>query len=306
METSALSKLPKTKLIFHSGAHQQTYEHETNVLASIPLDKLSGDDKSLCKLASEPQSPVFVLITQSTIFHPQGGGQPSDVGRISLSTPGDQSGESSFDALHARSSITHPGLVLHFGCFTEGGPQSDADHPLPAKLFVDSEKRHLFSRLHTAGHCLGAATRNLLESRIANFDELKASHFPDAASCEFQGSIDGKYKGEIQTAVDQLVATDAEVKIEWWRKKDFRERGLQRLLPEDKVWRDIAIGVNETGGDVDVDGEEETRIRVVNIVGAEVYPCGGTHVPTTRGCGKVGVRKISRQKGNSRISYTVD
>lgn len=58
--------------------------------------------------------------------------------------------------------------------------------------------------------------------------------------------------------------------------------------------------------DGDADDEEETRIRVVNIVGSEVYPCGGTHVPGTKGCGKVVVKKISRTKGNSRISYSVD
>lgn len=299
-----LSNLSKTRLVFHSGAHQQTYEHQTEVLASLPLDELSEEDKSLCKLASEPPSPVFVFITQSTIFHPQGGGQPSDVGRISITT---SESELSVDVLHARSSITYPGLVLHFGCFSgQESLKRNSQYPLSAKQFVDSEKRLLFSRLHTAGHCLGAATRTLLESKVANFDELKASHFPDAASCEFQGLIDGKYKGDIQKAVDEIVAADSEVRIEWWRKREFRERGLERLLPDDKVWQEIAIQVDENGEDTDAGGEDETRIRVVNIVGAEVYPCGGTHVPTTKECGKVGVRKISRQKGNSRVSYTVD
>lgn len=103
------------------------------------------------------------------------------------------------------------------------------------------------------------------------------------------------------------------MRIEWWTKREFRGRGLERLLPGDEVWRDIAVWVDEAGrevervaGDGEVDQDEETRIRVVNIVGSEVYPCGGTHVAGTKGCGKVVVKKISRAKGNSRISYSVD
>lgn len=104
------------------------------------------------------------------------------------------------------------------------------------------------------------------------------------------------------------------MRIEWWRKREFKEKGLERLLPGDETWREIAVLVNEEGREIDAkdrdgDGDskdEETRIRVVNIVGAEVYPCGGTHVPGTKGCGKVVVKKISRAKGNSRVSYSVD
>lgn len=126
--------------------------------------------------------------------------------------------------------------------------------------------------------------------------------------------IEGKHKSDIQKAVDALVEKNAEVRIEWWRKQDFREKGLERLVPSEEVWRDIAVWVDGEGREVDVDEkgdgdgdrDEETRIRVVNIVGAEVYPCGGTHVSGTRGCGKVSVKKISRAKGNSRVSYSVD
>jgi Ser-tRNA(Ala) deacylase AlaX len=77
------------------------------------------------------------------------------------------------------------------------------------------------------------------------------------------------------------------VEIDFWSEEDFRREGLERLIPKD-------VGVPE--------GE---KFRVVKIVGAEVYPCSGTHVETTDLCGKVGVRKISRQKGTSRVGYNV-
>lgn len=87
------------------------------------------------------------------------------------------------------------------------------------------------------------------------------------------------------------------VEIAFWSREDFREHGLERLIPKDEDWEVLQ----------EVEGEGRVgRIRVVNIVGAEVYPCGGTHVGFTDECGKVTVRKVGRSKGTSRVSYAVD
>jgi Ser-tRNA(Ala) deacylase AlaX len=45
---------------------------------------------------------------------------------------------------------------------------------------------------------------------------------------------------------------------------------------------------------------------VVEMVGLGSYPCGGTHVGDCGGCGRIEVRKISRSKGVSRVSYRCD
>ncbi|TKA76167.1 hypothetical protein B0A55_03072 [Friedmanniomyces simplex] len=308
-----LAKSPQTKLVFHSAQHQQTYDHQTGLVSLSPLASLPDADQSLFKLPQETQASIYAITTESTIFHPQGGGQPSDIGELLINSQ--DGNQHTFNVLTARTSATNPMVVLHFGHFTTANPPDQQLSGASVNQLVNADKRHLFSRLHTAGHVLGAATRTLLENRIENFDELKASHFPDSAACEFQGSIDGKYKPEIQTSVDEMVAQDAEVRISWWTKADFRGRGLERLVPSDEDWKGIAVAVDEDGraGLEGVEGvedretdDERTRIRVVDIVGAEVYPCGGTHVASTRQCGKVTVKKISRQKGNSRVSYLVD
>ncbi|KAK0271469.1 hypothetical protein LTS16_001566 [Friedmanniomyces endolithicus] len=276
------SDLAKTKLLFHSAQLQQTYEHQTNIVSLSPLTSLPDADQGLFKLPQEISAPLFAITTESTIFHPQGGGQPSDVGELLIS--GQDGTQLTFTVLTVRTSTTNPLVVLHcghFGHFAVDPPPSHDFSGASVKQLVNADKRVLFSRLHTAGHVLGAATRTLLEHQVENFDELKASHFPDSAACEFQGSIDGKYKPEIQLAVDKMVSKDAEVRIAWWTKSDFLRRGLGRLVPSDEDWRAIAIAVDEDGleqpaekGAVD---DERTRIRVVDIVGAEVYPCGGTH-----------------------------
>jgi len=196
--------------------------------------------------------------------------------------------QSSFSVSAVRMSAVDDGKGLHLGRF--------ADSTAPFKIgetvtqHLDVEKRLLYSRLHTAGHVLGAAVRHLLESQVPGFDELKASHFPDSAACEFAGLIEGKWKADIQTKVDQYVDRAMPVEVDFWSEDDFRANGLERLIPSGDGGLKLAPG---------------EKYRVVKIVGAEVYPCGGTHVDSTDLCGKVGVRKISRSKGTSRVSYNV-
>lgn len=233
-------------------------------------------DKALFKQLSDGD---YVITTDKTVFHPQGGGQPSDVGTIKAS-------DSTFTVSTARTSTGKPGVVLHLGKFAS--PEQTFNVGDEVEQSIDAEKRLLFSRYHTAGHVLGSAVRHLLEKEVDGFDELKASHFPDSASCEFQGLIMGSSKDVIQQRVDEYIEKDMLVEIDWWDEDDFRKNGLERLIPDRSM---LPPG--------------ETKFRVVNIKGAEVYPCGGTHVPTTKGCGKTTVRKISRQKGTSRVSYNV-
>ena len=75
------------------------------------------------------------------------------------------------------------------------------------------------------------------------------------------------------------------VEIDWWDEDDFKKHGLERLIPD----RSLV--------------PEGEKFRVVNIVGADVYPCGGTHVDHTDECGETMVKKISRKTGQSRVSY---
>ncbi|KAI1405469.1 ThrRS/AlaRS common domain-containing protein [Hypoxylon fuscum] len=268
--------MQRTYLAFQHNA--KLHALQTVVTAIRSVATLEEANKGLFKQAKEDD---HVVVTEQTIFHPQGGGQPSDVG-VMKSSDG-----ASFDVSMVRMSAVNDGEVLHFGRFTNTSSIFKPGDPITQT--IDSEKRILYSRYHTAGHVLGAAVRHLLEKEIANFDELKASHFPDSAACEFQGLIEGKWKDAIQARVDEYVSKDMPVEIDWWDENDFKANGLERLIPDRR-----AMGMTD-----------EEKFRVVNIVGAEVYPCGGTHVDTTELCGKTNVKKISRSKGTSRVSYVL-
>ncbi|KAK4660050.1 hypothetical protein QC762_115750 [Podospora pseudocomata] len=280
---------PPTQLLFHHDASLAT--HTTTLLTITPFSSLPAPDQSLFK---SPPTNAFVLTFPSTIFHPQGGGQPSDEGHITLTSPPSVA----FAVISARHSITNPSQVLHLGFFAPSVPPPD-EQPLftPGDRItqtINASLRNYHSRLHTAGHVLGSAVRHLLESQIEDFDELKASHFPDSAACEFRGLIDSKWKEPIQEKVNELLAAKMPVEVEWWDEEDFRREGLERLIPRGKDG-EVVKPENTDGG----------RWRVVRIVGAEVYPCGGTHVERTDLCGEVRVRKVGRGKGCSRVGYGV-
>lgn len=270
-----MASVARTYLAFHHNA--KLYKLSSLVTAIRPFSALDEANRLLFKHGSDEH---HVVVTEKTIFHPQGGGQPSDVGSMSSAAG------LVFDVQAVRMDALQDGQVLHFGRFTSSPPFQPGESVEQA---IDVDKRLLYSRLHTAGHVLGAAVRHLLEKEVPGFDELKASHFPDSAACEFAGLIEAKWKDPIQRQVDAYVAAALPVEIAWWDEADFHRHGLARLIPD-------RAAVGAAPGD---------KFRVVNIVGAEVYPCGGTHVDTTDLCGETKVKKISRSKGQSRVSYTV-
>lgn len=269
------SSVARTILTFHTST---AHTLKTIVTAVHPFTALEEANRALFKQGTDAD---HVVVTESTVFHPQGGGQPSDEGTM---TSEGSDGAQEFTVLAARMDAVNDGQVLHLGRFSDPKDGFTAGSTILQTL--DLEKRTLYSRLHTAGHVLGSAVRHLLEKDVPGFDELKASHFPDSAACEFAGLIDGKHKAAIQSKVDRYIEENHAVSIEFWEYDEFEKQGVH--APD----RSLAA--------------EGEKFRVVRIEGCEVYPCGGTHVPGTGECGKTTVKKISRSKGTSRVSYAVE
>ncbi|CAD6452950.1 6ec41e21-a6af-4115-b6d4-0ca634dd5495 [Sclerotinia trifoliorum] len=265
----------RTHLAFHHDSHLSTIQ--TIITSITPFTALAEENKLLFKDAKDDS---YAITTKSTIFHPQGGGQPSDEGTME-----NEEGVE-FTVQVVRMGATIDGEVLHFGTFSTPTPFKPSQQ-ITQK--IDQEKRLLYSRYHTAGHVLGAAVRHLVSSSVPNFDETKASHFPSSAACEFAGLIESTWKTPIQRKLDEYIEADMPVEIDWWDAADFIANGMERLIPDR-----VAMGMTK-----------EEKFRVVKIVGAETYPCGGTHVDSTKHCGKTSVKKIGRSKGTSRVGYTL-
>lgn len=251
--------------------------HVARVIAVTPFDHFDEADKALFKSGGENTQ---VVETNETIFYAQGGGQPFDTGDMTgQATDG---ADTTFEVQAVRNAAE--GKVLHFGIF-KGAP---FDQGSMVEQRIDSERRDANSRSHTAGHTIGLAVRRLAEKTPElNVSELKAQHYPDASFVEFKGTIDGKFKDAIQEQASAYVKDALPIKLYWFKPDQLAENGVI-----------TADGMPIVAG-------QDGHVRVVDIVGAGAYPCGGTHVPDTSYIGQVVVKGIKRQKGISKVSYTV-
>ena len=254
-------------------------EYPTKITRVCKFLELSAEEQSLFKAASDQ---TYVLEFSQTIFYVQGGGQPFDTGYVS--TAGDGGKEQQFVVEAVRYGAE--GKVLHFGHFKNGmQPLLQGD---TVTQHIDGVRRDLNSRIHTAGHIIGLAVRHLAESTPdLDVTELKAQHYPDASFVEFKGIIDSKYKDSIQSASSKFVSDALPVKLYWYTPEELKEKGVITV-------EGMPIVANRDG-----------KVRVVDIVGAGAYPCGGTHVPDSSFIGTITVKNIKRQKGVSKVSYAI-
>jgi Ser-tRNA(Ala) deacylase AlaX len=272
MSSSPLTQ--RTTPLYQKDGH--LYTHTSPITSIQPLSSLPLETQSLFKAPQDnPQEP-FILTTPSTIFHAQGGGQPSDTGTISAA--------GTTFAVHQVRKPAEDSAILHLGTFSPEEQRFGENDDAQQKIDVD--KRVLHSRIHTAGHVIGLAINTLMLSGSlpADLRDGKASHYPGAAFVEFAGLIPGTAKDLIQAKVDEMVAADLQVGIHFWSEEEAREK---------------CTGVVES-----FKGDED-GVRVVEIGDVGSYPCGGTHVRVLRECGQVVVRGIKRQKGISKVSYEV-
>ena len=252
------------------------HQHEAIIKT---IEELSPGSTGL----TEQEGGTHAIFLDETIFHVRGGGQPFDLGQLSTATETD---DSTFDVKSVRNA--EDGRIPHVGRFVSSDPRpfKPGDR---VRMFVDVDRRILNSRLHSAGHILGVAIMELSrEGKLPDLVETKASHYPDAAAVEFRGLIEGRFKDMIQERTDEVVKQARPIKICFWDRQECEANGITQL-PE------------KAGGE---NGEQQI-FRAVLIQGCGAYPCGGTHTADTSGVGRIVVRRISRQKGTSKVSYTV-
>ncbi|KAF9605731.1 hypothetical protein IFM89_018127 [Coptis chinensis] len=193
------------------------------------------------------------LILDSTIFHPQGGGQPYDTGYITNAV-------SDFKFL-VQDVRLKDGLVFHYGEFKDcGGGECDwkIEKGLELCLFVDEQRRSLNSRLHSAGHLLDVCIRNV---GLDNLEPGKAYHFPDGPFVEYKGTI---LQSELQKKQKEL-ELDANALI---------AKGM-------KVYATILSyedALESCGGQLPDYIPKGSSPRILRLGNNPGCPCGGTHV----------------------------
>ena len=110
---------------------------KTMVKAIHPFSTLEEANRLLYKQGTDED---YVVVTEQTIFHPQGGGQPSDVGKMISNTSGQ-----SFEVATVRMDAIQDGQVLHFGRFPSSATTFQVGDEV--EQAIDAETRLLYSRL---------------------------------------------------------------------------------------------------------------------------------------------------------------
>ncbi|CAK0876536.1 unnamed protein product [Prorocentrum cordatum] len=210
------------------------------------------------------------IVLDRTVFHPQGGGQPTDVGE--LSAPSLPTLRVSFVSMRREDGgILHDCVVAQADADAWIGA-SKADGSDPQILCrVDAQTRRTNARVHSAGHLLDVAVQSL----DLKWTPGKGYHFAD-----------GPY-------VEYVLGADS-------RKVDPKKPG-----DKEKLTADLQAAIDElvrAGGAVTI--AQKAGVRTVAIGGLEC-PCGGTHVRDSSELGKVIVKKLKAKKGNMRLSYSV-
>ncbi|MBW4684057.1 MAG: hypothetical protein KME40_02935 [Komarekiella atlantica HA4396-MV6] len=209
----------------------------------------------------------YYCVLDSTVFYPQGGGQPSDVGTIEVK--GVQ--------LTIIFVSFVDGDVRHYGDFSSVSLEKGEE----VTLYVDEARRMQNAKAHTAGHLM----YTIVESLDKNIIAVKGYHFPDGSYVEFQGSPSFEntetFIAEVNTKISEALNEASSV-----------EASL--IMPEELAVRWSNIPSNLPSG---------KPLRVVTIDNLHPTPCGGTHLKSLNELKSVVVTKAKRQKGKLKISY---
>jgi misacylated tRNA(Ala) deacylase len=204
------------------------------------------------------------IVLSATNFYAQGGGQPGDVGAIILANG---------DAVPILNTVydADRSTILH-------APAAGA--PLPAigdevTIRLDWPRRYARMRAHTALHLLTA---------VLPYPVTGGSVGDSEGRLDFDSGEAVLDKADIEARLNELIARDAAVSTRWISDAELEANsGLVKTL---SVKPPMGSG----------------RVRLVEIAGIDLQPCGGTHVAHTSEVGRASVTQIEKKgKINRRV-----
>ena len=241
-----VGKLPPTKRLFYDEPNRMEFE-------AVVLDIF--DDH---------------IVLDSTLFYPEGGGQPADHGKLVIDN----------DVLHVIDVQMINGVVVHNIKEIE-----DELHVRKGDLIVgkvDEERRMAHARHHTATHIVNDAARKVLGDHIWQAGAQKST---DRARLDLSHykRITNEELNEIELIANRIVMENQRVQTEWMDRTDAEQL--------------YGFGLYQGGV------PPGKRIRVLKV-GDDVEACAGTHCTNTGLVGPIKILKTERvQDGVERIEY---
>jgi len=204
------------------------------------------------------------ILLDRTVFYPMGGGQPGDAGRLLRA-----------DGTVVLIADTRKGIILGDILHVPAPDQPVLTPGESITAELDWARRHRLMRMHTCLHVLCAVipygvtggqigdTRSRLDFDIG------------------EGSLD---KDHIHAKLNELIATDKPVMPRWITDAE--------LAAQPELVRTMSVKPPSGAG----------RVRLLDIDGIDLQPCGGTHVARLGEIGPVIVEKIENKgKRNRRV-----
>ena len=150
--------------------------------------------KDMCQLQCEAhiiqtidEENLLKIVVDQTVFYPQGGGQPSDVGAI----------KNHRTLFEVQGVFLENGIAFHKGVFKEGNFEKGE----LVSLEVNAELRNVHNKNHTAGHLIDYALYNLGYKLTPS----KAYHFPQGPYVEYHGTLEQPEREKLQPLLEQEV-----------------------------------------------------------------------------------------------------
>jgi misacylated tRNA(Ala) deacylase len=232
----------------------------------MPTDCLFREDSYL---TSTPATVLALtekggIVVDRTCFYATSGGQPGDNG-VLVTAVGEFPLATAVYNDQLKTEIAHVPA--------EGVPLPAIGENVTLKL--DWGPRYRRMRMHTALHLLSAVLPYPVTGGAVNEDDSRLDFdIPDA----------GLDKDEITEKLNEMIQTDAEVKSRWIADAELEANpGLVKTM---SVKPPMGTG----------------RVRLIEIVGLDLQPCGGTHVRRTGEIGAVRVTTIEKKgKQNRRV-----
>ena len=211
-----------------------------------------------------------------TVFYPEGGGQPSDIGYLEID--GEQ--------IHVKHAEKLDNVVLHKIDSEKCEELSKVSDIIGKEIkgAIDWDRRIALARNHTATHLIVASARKILGDHIwqagaqkgVKRSRIDLSHYKRITSEEIN---------QIEALANQYVMKNASLDVNW----------MNRTEAEKKYGFILYQGGIVPG----------SSIRVIEIPEVDVQACAGTHVIRTGDIGIIKINKTERvQDGVERVDFS--
>ena len=244
-DADRVTGLPETEKLFYEDPERTEFE-------AVVLDVVERDDG--CD-----------VVLDQTMFYPEGGGQPADVGTLSTD-------EVTVEVTDVQEV---DGVVLHR---TDGSPGKGEF----VRGQIDGTRRERLMQHHTATHVVGYAAREVLGEHVRQAGARKGT---DSSRFDIRHyeRVSREEVKRIERVANEVVTDNLPVEQEWPRRTDA----------EEEYGFDLYQGGIPPG----------EQLRLVHVA-EDVQACAGTHVTRTGDVGVIKILSTERvQDGVERFTF---